>query len=421
MFGEHRFRHDYAKLVAVLTRQLGARYLPDIEDAVQGAMVAAVQRWGVAGAPDNPTAWLYHVAKNQVLANLRTAGRRRRLLERNHATATPPADREASATEPEYLDSLLHMLFLSCDDAVPDESRLAFMLKTLCGFSTAEIAARLFASEESVYKRLSRARDRLRESDASNRVLRSADFEVRTPSVRRVLYLMFSEGYLSIDGERSIRLELCEEAIRLGLLLADHPTGEHPETSALVALMLLNFARLNGREGANGGLLLLEEQDRGKWDHELIVHGLEWLQKSASGEHFTRYHCEAGIAATHCIAPSFAETQWGEIAKNYEVLFSFSEIPVHRLNHALAIAEIEGPAAGLASLRKYRPPSWLTGSYLWAAVMADLSFRNGEFDAADENLEVALATAPSEAIANLIRRRSRKNQGVEPKSTNSNA
>src|SRR5205823_8534236 len=207
-------------------------------------------------------------------------------------------------------DDVLRMLFVACADDIPRESRLVFALKTLCGFSIAEIALRLFTSEANVYKRLGRARDRFREilpdiEKAPLEVLKS-----RLSSVHAVLYLLFNEGYLSAHAERAIRRELCDEAVRLTTLLAQHPVGAVPETFALLALMHLHAARLDGRRDGMGGLLLLEEQDRSLWDHDRIRLGAECLERAATGDVFSRFHAEAGVAAEHCFAPSFRETRW---------------------------------------------------------------------------------------------------------------
>ena len=197
------------------------------------------------------------------------------------------------------------MLFVCCDDAIPRESRLVLALKTLCGFSTAEIALRLFTSEANVHKRLARARDRLREAPPDLQTPPLETLRSRLPSVHAVLYLLFNEGYLSAHAEQAIRRELCDEAIRLATLLAEHPVGAVPETFALLALMHLHAARLGARLDGMGGLLLLEEQDRSLWDRERMQLGAEWLERAASGEVFSRFHAEAGIAAEHCFAPSF--------------------------------------------------------------------------------------------------------------------
>ena len=297
------------------------------------------------------------------------------------------------------------MLFVCCDDAIPKDSRLVLALKTLCGFSTAEIALRLFTSEGNVIKRLGRARDRLRDSA---RFRRASAADARTPDCPASIWCctyIFNEGYLSAQPDRTIRRELCDEAIRLTTLLAEHPVGATPETFALLALMHLHAARLNARLDAMGGLLLLEEQDRSLWDQDHIRLGAAWLQKSASGESFTRFHAEAGIAAEHVFAASFAETRWNEIANLYEMLERLAPSPLNAMNRAVAIAESQGPESGLAFLKAVEPPPWLLGYYLWDAVLGELYRRAGQNDEARHCIERALASAPTDAERELLRRR----------------
>jgi len=293
----------------------------------------------------------------------------------------------------EIRDDLLRMLFVCCDDAIPWESRLVLALKTLCGFSTGEIALRLFTSEASVYKRLARARERLRQTPLEVEVpietLRS-----RLPSVHDVLYLLFNEGYLAAHPEHAIRWDLCGEAIRLTTILAEHPVAAVPETFALLALMQFHAARLDARLDGAGGLILLESQDRSLWDRARIACGTAWLARSASGDEFNRFHAEAAIAAEHCFAPSFSETRWEAIADLYAMLERIAPSPLHTLNRALAVAELDGPGAGLAVLDGMVPPSWLEGSYLWDAVLSDLYRRVGDQERAWVHAERAIGAIP---------------------------
>jgi RNA polymerase sigma-70 factor (ECF subfamily) len=223
--------------------------------------------------------------------------------------------------------------------------------------------------------------------------------------VHAVLYLLFNEGYLSTRAEHAIRAELCEEAIRLCTLLATHPVGAAPPTFALLALMHLHAARLASRQDATGGLLLLEEQDRGLWDAEHLQQGATWLERAASGNVFTRFHAEAGIAAEHCFAPSFAETRWKEISELYAMLERIDPSPIHTLNRAVAVAQDLGPRAGLTVLEGVVPPAWLDGHYLWGAVLADLHLRAGNAGAAERHRDQALAAAPSAAVRQVLQRR----------------
>ena len=403
---EHFFRREYGRLVAVLTRRVGARHIDVVEDAVQSALLAALTTWTIQGLPNDPGAWLYRVAHNSLIGEFRRKAGRRRLLEQVLVEVVESGDQpELPCFAGEVRDDLLRMLFVCCDDAIPRESQLVMALKTLCGFSTGEIALRLFTTEANVYKRLARARDRLRKGDAGLQTPPLDALKSRLPSVHTVLYLLFNEGYLSANAELAIRHELCEEAIRLATLLAEHPVGAVPETFALVALMHLHTARLSARSDRAGGLLLLEEQDRSLWDRERIGLGAEWLKRSASGEVFSRFHAEAGIAAEHCFAPSFAETRWAEISDLYAMLERVAPSPLNIMNQAVAVAEWQGPDEGLRLLQDLAPPSWLSSSYLWDAVVSDLYRRAGNLEVARRHGDRALAKAPTEAVRDLLRRR----------------
>lgn len=403
---EHYFRHEYGRLVAQLVRKVGVRHVELVEDAVQSALATALAVWVARGLPRDPGAWLYRAACNQLIGALRKDAGRLRILE----SAAHDLERAADAPAPahfadEVADDLLRMLFVCCVDAIPRESRLVLALKTLCGFSTGEIALRLFTSEANVHKRLQRARETLHDSAADLMSPPLDELRSRLPSVHEVLYLLFNEGYLSAQAESAIRRELCDEAIRLATLLAEHPVGAVPETFALLALMHLHAARFAARVDGTGGLLLLEEQDRGLWDREQMGVGAGWLAHSASGDGFSRYHAEAGIAAEHCFAPSFGETRWKEIADLYALLEQVAPSPLHTLNRAVAVAEWQGADAALALLDGMVPPAWLEASYLWDAVLGDLHRRAGHVEAFRRHRDRALAAAPTDAVRELLRRR----------------
>ena len=404
--GEHFFRHEFGRLVATLSRRVGLRHLEAVEDAVQEALLAAVDSWPKTVVPDNPSAWLYRVAHNRFVGELRRQARRG-ALDELHAAAEPRADESAPELRlaGDVRDDLLRMLFVCCDEAIPIESQLALALKTLCGFDVREIAARLFTTEANVYKRLGRARSCLRELPLREADVTTDRLTTRLPVVQGVLYLLFTEGYLSVHAETAIRRELCDEARRLATLLAEHPVSATPETFALLALMHLHTARMAARQDVAGGLVLLEDQDRSRWDQTLIHEGLHWLARSAAGATFSRFHAEAGIAAEHCVAPSFAETRWDRVIECYALLERVAPSPLHLLNRAVATAELHGPAQGLALLEGIDPPTWLSGSYMWSAVLADLHRRAGNDAVAESYRRTALETAPSASIREVLTRR----------------
>ena len=390
----------------MLARRVGVRHIELVEDAVQAALMAALTTWTQQGLPNDPGAWVYKVARNRLIQDLRRKSSRLKILEKAAADfAEDPALPVDPFFSDEVRDDMLRMLFVCCDEAIPWESQLVLALKTLCGFSTAEIALRLFTSEDNVHKRLGRARDRLRQFLPDVEMPPLEKLRSRLPSVHGVLYLLFNEGYLSAHAEQAIRRELCDEAVRLTTLLAEHAVGAVPESFALLALMHLHVARLGSRVDAMGGLLLLEEQDRSLWDRERIRLGMEWLERSAGGDVFSRFHAEAGIAAEHCLAPCYQQTRWQEIAALYAMLERIAPSPLHTLNRAVAVAEWQGAEAGLAVLDGLAPPTWLSGSYLWHAVLGDLHRRAGHSETARQHREQALGSAPTQAVRQLLRRR----------------
>jgi RNA polymerase sigma-70 factor (ECF subfamily) len=371
--------------------------------------MAALDSWPRRGLPENPTAWLYRVALNQLAGALRGDARRRHLLESSAPTATAPSSEPLTFLANEVPDDVLGMLFVCCDEAIPEESQLVLALKTLCGFEVREISLRLFKTEANVYKRLLRARAALgARAGQLDELLERLDGErlaSRLPAVHAVLYVLFTEGYLSSRSEAAIRRELCDEAIRLTSVLARHPVAATPETFSLLALMHLHRSRMTARQDACGGLILLEEQDRTLFDAGEIRVGLEWLERSAAGDLLSRYHLEAGIAAEHCLARTFRETHWERVTEYYALLETVTSSPVHRLNRAIAVAEWRGPEAGLGVLKGLEPPSWLEGSHLWNAVLADLHRRSGDGKMAMRHREIAIATAPTEPVRDLLQRR----------------
>ena len=328
----------------MLSCRVGVEHIEDVEDAVQSALMAALESWTIASVPDNPSAWLFRAANNNLMGELRQRTRRRRILKQNATKDFWTENAPEVCLADDVRDDLLRMLFVCCDEAIPVESQLVLALKTLCGFDVREIAIRLFTSEANVYKRLGRARSRLQALSLRLDELTYEQYSSRLPALHKVLYLLFTEGYLSSDAKMAVRRELCDEAMRLAGILAENRVGQSPETHALLALMHLHAARMTARQDGSGGLLLLEEQDRKLWDRERIQQGLKWLAKSAEGNTFSRYHAEAGIAAEHCLASSFHETRWDKVVECYSLLEQFTHSPIHKLNRAVAVAEWKGPA-----------------------------------------------------------------------------
>lgn len=402
---EHYFRHEFGRLVSALSRRFGVYRVELCEDAVQTALLRAVQSWSERGLPDDKSAWLYRVAVNEVLGALRRERRTGPSVDDAEEMPAETSTEELVYLENEVRDDQLRMLFVCADPRIPRESQIVFALKILCGFSTEEISRRLFSGHDAIYKRLQRARAVLRERIEALEPPGIGELAGRLPAVLEILYLLFTEGYSSAQPDKMIRHELCEEAIRLARLLDEHPVGAAPEVAALLALMYLDSARFDSRVDGTGGLLLLEEQDRSLWDRDLIHVGVSYLHRSGRGEVFTRYHAEAAIAAEHCLASTYKETRWDEIARLYQMLEGIAPSPINTLNRAIAIAEWQGPNAGLALLEALNPPTWLLGYYLWDATLGELYRRRGDRERATAHLKRALGAAPTHAERALLQRR----------------
>lgn len=403
---EHIFRHEYGSLVASLLRRVGIRHIDTVEDSVQFAMTQALNFWCRGDVPDNPSAWLYQVAYRQLLSEFRISKRRKELLtEQINLSNSVFTEQTEIALPGDVDDAMLRMLYIACNNAIPLESQLVFTLKSLCGFDIKEIALRLFITQENAYKRFSRARQYLQKQPIELDDLTYSNMTTRLPMVHRVLYLVFTEGHLSSHTDMAIRKDLCEEAIRLMLLISQSTIGAVPETYALLALMYFHLSRIHARLDNSGGLLLLEQQDRNQWNKQYIAIGMGYLEQSACGQTLSRYHVEAGIAAEHCLAPSFKQTRWDKIVASYELLERLSPSVLHRLNQAIAMAEWQTPNAGLAILQSMDIPIKLNSSYHMNAVLADLQYRCGKTSLAQKSAEQALKKAPTDNIKKLLSNR----------------
>lgn len=401
---ERFFRQVHADLIAHLTRKFGAAHFALIEDAVQASLTAAWERWQIT-LPEKPEAWLYRVAHNHLIDELRKCQTQ---LEYHRDTAVSPlhtqSDVPSFSESATPNDDLLHLIFLCCDPNLPAPSRLVLTLKVLCGMSIQTIAHRLFQSEAGVQKRYQRARKILSEIPDPP-ILSASVSTVRLDSVLRVLYLLFTEGYLTQAEDFAIRSDLCEEAVRLLHVLLSKQIGQKADAFALMALFSFNLARLSARRSEAGHLLLLSEQDRANWDRTLIKQGFHYLARSAFGEVISPYHLEAAIAAEHCRARDLASTNWEAICQYYLELEARFPTFLYRLNRLIALAEWQGPQVALHALQAIPPPSWLENSYLWLSVAADLHSRCGHLQRAAHFTERALDCAPNSHTQALLKRR----------------
>ena len=299
---EHLFRHEAGKMVATLTRIFGIEHLTLAEDVVQEALARALQTWPFYGVPKNPAAWIMRASRNLAVDVVR----RQKVFRDKEAEIIHVMEQQSpdpgtgTFPEQEIPDHRLQMMFVCCHPAIPQEVQVALALKTLCGFSVTEISRAFLTTDTAIAKRLTRAKQRIREERIPFEIPAEKELAQRLDSVLHTLYLLFNEGYKASIGEKLVRQDICLEGIRLTALLAEHPAGNQPRTHALLALMLLNAARIPARVDEDGNLLRLQEQDRTRWDQPMIARGMFHFARSAAGEEVTEYHLQAGIAACHC-------------------------------------------------------------------------------------------------------------------------
>jgi RNA polymerase sigma-70 factor (ECF subfamily) len=387
---EHFFRREAGRLVAVLTRFFGWRNFDLVEEMVQATLVDALQSWRIRGIPENPSAWVHRVARNKVLDSLR-----RREIQRK-VTLEWAANRAARREGIDDLfldtsieDSQLRMIFACCHPFLARENQIALTLKTLCGFGISEIARALLVPGETIKKRLQRATLDLVNQNVRLEPPDRAQLIERLDAVHQVLYLIFNEGYSSSKGESPIRADLCEDAAHLCYMLCSHPDFSTPTTRALMAIMLFHAARLDARLDDHGSVLLMEDQDRTRWDARLIHRAQQFLDASAEGTIISAFHLEAGIALHHCTAKSYAETNWRAILLLYDKLLSIHRSPVYLLNRAIVVAELEGPASGIRALEEAAGNKSLQNYHLYDATLGEFYRRAGDFEEARRCLETA--------------------------------
>lgn len=399
------FRHEAGRMVGALTRLFGTQQLELAEDVVQETLLKAMRDWPYHGVPENPAAWLHRVAKNLAIDQLRRKSRGLELLKENAALLrsewTLSTTVGAAFADEVIADDQLRMLFACCHPSIPPEQQLALALRTLCGFSVPEIARAFVTNEESINKRLYRAREAFR---ALGRVEFPAAPEIalRLRPVLATVYLLFNEGYNSTEHKDLIREDLIEEALRLGDMLVRHPLTGRAETQALLALMLFHAARNEARLNSDGSIILLPEQDRSKWDRKLIGLAEGYLREAVKSPEASTYHIEAAIAGIHAHAPSFTGTDWNTIIMLYDRLLALSPTDIVRFNRAIAIGKAEGAAAGLKALDAIGA---LDKSHLYHAARGDALRDLDRTEEARAAYDAALRFCKSTVENGLLRRK----------------
>ena len=406
---DNLFRHTAGKMVAVLTKIFGAANLETAEDVVQQTFIDAMQVWKLKGVPGNPAAWLFRVAQNKAIDIIR---------KNKHSVLYDFNDSERILLTSEYSlaptienlwreelvkDDMLRMMFACCHPGISDENQITLILKTLCGFSTAEIAKAFLTSEDTVSKRLYRTKEFFRQQKITLAIPSVAELKDRTDAVLNSIYLLFNEGYNSTSAETPIRKDLIGEAMLLCRLLTENNATQQPETFALMALMCFHAARSESRLTSEGLIILLPHQDRSKWNDQLIAEGNEYMNKAAFGDTLSTYHLEAAIAFEHCTAKNFVDTNWKQILAYYEILCSISSSPVIALNKAVAVMQVDGAAKALQFLQDIDDRKKLETYYLYYGLMGELYTKLGKITDAEKHYETAIRLTRSEAEKKILR------------------
>lgn len=434
---EHFFRHEYGRIVSLLTHSLGIRQLDLAEDVVQSALSKALITWGRKGVPDNPSGWLYRTARNLAIDALRRDELARSSVESHGQLllSDSPSEPITEVIDDEVGDETLRLLFLCSNPSIPLESRIALALKTVGGFSIDEIASALLVSRDSAEKRITRAKSTLKEIGLEIADLTTQAMHQRVEAVESTIYLIFSEGYATSSGDRSIRQDLCDEAIRLAYMLnrwlsrfvdqttdlestvytdltntnrPDHrqnntqstddsnsstADARSPTSAALIALMLFHSARLDTRIDESGCDVLLAEQNRSKWNWDKIHEAMQWMRLSASGNVLSRYHIEAAIAWEHCRTVDFHTMDWARVVSLYSLLEQITPGPMTKLNRAIAVSYSDSPATGLSLLEKIPAADRKRLRPWWDCAIADVYTRLSKPTEALSHLYDALALA----------------------------
>jgi len=394
-------------MVSHLTRLLGPARLELAEESVQQAMVRALETWPQQGVPDNAAAWLFRVARNAALDVVR----RDRMMAEKAEDVSALFDGPAGLGHPgdpdfdeQLRDDELRMIFMCCHPEIPRESRVALSLKTVGGFGVREIARAFLAEDAAIAQRLVRAKRQIRERGLTLEMPRGGELGPRLDAVLEAIYLMFNEGYAAAEGEDLIRDDLCFEALRLGQLVALSSIAA-PRAHALVALMALQAARLAARTDDAGDLVVLADQDRSRWDRDLMAMGFHHFDLAIAGEEVSDYHVQAAIAATHARASSGEDEDWPLILKLYDQLLAMGASPVAELNRAVAVARVHGAAAGLAEVERLASDAKLKQYYLLLAVRGHLLGELGRRAEAADCFRAALDMRCSEPERRFLRRK----------------
>jgi RNA polymerase sigma factor (sigma-70 family) len=402
------FRQESGKLMAVLTKIFGTHNLQLVEDVLQETFVSALQTWRIKGVPDNPPAWIFRSAKNKAIDIIRK-NRHSSLMDFN-------ANEESLLLMSEYTlssvinimwtdeamqDDLLKMMFACCHEELAIENQITLILKILCGFTTIEIAKAFLTSEDTISKRLYRTKEFFRERKIKPEFPVTHLLKARTEAVLKSIYLIFNEGYNSTNSDQLIRRDLIDQAMYLCGVLCNNPQTQIPDAFAAIALMCFHAARIESRLTIEGEIILLDQQDRTKWDQSMIRLGNEYMNKSAFGESLSSYHIEAAIAYEHCTAETFEQTNWEQILAYYDLLIKIYATPIVTLNRMAVLFKVKG---GVQTLHELNTSPFLKDwekHYLYHSLLAEI-YSGGDIVKARQCIKKAMSLTKSEVERRLL-------------------
>lgn len=395
----HLFRTEYSKITAVLCKLFGIEHIETAEDIASETFLTAAETWPYKGIPANPVAWLYTVAKNKAKNQLA----RQQLFSNKIAKEISIIEAQAciniDLSEQNISDSQLQMLFAICHPSIPVEAQVGLGLRILCGFGIDEIATAFLSNRETINKRLTRAREKLRKGKVAIELPVSAEIHHRLQAVLKTLYLLFSEGYYSETNDIVLREDLCKEAMRLTLMLITNEKTNTPAVNALMALMCFHASRFTARTTSTGELILYDDQDESLWDKELIARGNYYLKEAAKGQQLSTYYLEASIAYWHTIKEDSQE-KWEAILQLYNHLLQLQYSPVAALNRTFALAKVYGNARAIKEAEKLQ----LTSNPYYFTLLGAL-YKGTNNNVAKQHLLHAYGLAKTTADKNAIQRR----------------
>ena len=399
----HLFRTEYRKIISVLCKLFGFQHLRAAEDIVSETFLLAAETWGLKGLPKNPTAWLYTVSKNKTLDYLK-----------HHKVFTEKVSVELNATYNNHYeveidlsgknlnDSQLQMMFAICHPSIPKEAQIGLSLNILCGFGAEEIADAFLSTREATYKRLARAKEKLRSENIQIELPDATEIGSRLETVLTTIYLLFSEGYYSTSQNTVLRKDLCVEAMRLNLMLVENEQTNLPQANALLSLMCFHTSRFEARMDLQGDLIIYEEQDESSWNLELIAKGIHYLNEASQGTKLSKYHLEAAIAYWHT-QKSDTHEKWESILQLYNKLLQLEYSPMAALNRTYALAKADGKEIAIIEAEKLQ----LSDNHLYHSLLAYL-YTDVDNKKALEHLELALTLAKTASDRKIISRNMEK-------------